>query len=197
MTRCDDDTMADVMRARRWAVAVIGSLVAALGVTLPYDSPADPEAPPPFALRVLTREAVPAPAEDEKPCVAGSPTGAWRFVLTPGSGAEGQDWTTIELEDAASEERFGAIRVYRLSGPCWAPDGTYFVFGEGGVVKGTSPDRSPAVLWQDQAAPRGGIYPAKSYNFRWGTAMKTLSFITVDDPSKEKPAARRVTLRVK
>ena len=168
----------------------------------PSPAASAPAAPvlPPYELRIAGQDiaaASPEEAAKKQVCALGSPEGSWRLVVTPSAGEDGVDWTTIELEDANGAGRKKVDRVYRLSGPCWAPDGSYFVYGEGGAVKIAAPGHSPSLLYQDSSSPRGGIFPALAGHFRWGVGMINLSFLIVDDPRKEFPQTSRITLAVR
>src|SRR5262249_5188480 len=129
-------------------------------------------------------------------CALGGPDGRYRLLVSPSSGEDGNEWSTIEIESPNGTGRRTVDRVYRLSGPCWAPDGTYFVYSTGSIVKGASPDRAPAILGQDEASPKGGISPAEARNFSWGTAMTSLRFLVVEDPRRSEPRGEVVQIHV-
>jgi hypothetical protein len=164
-------------------------------------APADPKTPAvaAFTLRISGTDRVEASFEEivrKISCPLGAPDGRFRLVITPSPGEDGQDWSTIEIETPAGTGRRTMDRVYRLSGPCWAPDGSYFVYATGGIVKVASPEGSPTIAWQDDRSPRGGIFPAEARNFSWGTAMGSLRFLAVEDPRRSEPRGEIVTLHL-
>jgi hypothetical protein len=164
-------------------------------------APGDPKTPAvaAFALRISGTERVEASFQEiarKLSCPLGAPDGRFRLVITPSPGEDGQDWSTIEIESPAGTGRRTVDRVYRLNGPCWAPDGSYFVYATGGIVKVASPEGSPTIAWQDDRSPRGGIFPAETRNFSWGTAMGSLRFLAVEDPRRPEPRGEIVTLHV-
>jgi len=178
--------------------ALLAGLPLVLALSPVVAAPDEAQAPRPFEITVLGETVAPAEVEKERGCALGSPTGDWTLATAGIAGeGEGADSSALSVLEARSGAVKQSVRVYRMSGPCWAPDGSYFVFGEGGIVKAAAPGLTPSVLWQDPSAPRGGIFPARVMNFRWGTAMRTLSFLYVDDPAKENPSVSLVTLTVK
>ena len=154
---------------------------------------------PPFTLLLAGEEKSEARFEEivrKQTCPTGGPDGRFRLRVSDSPGEDGNDWSTIEIEAPNGSGRRVVDRVYRLSGPCWAPDGSYFVYATGGVVKAASPDHAPMILWQDPVAEKGGIFPSEARNFSWGTAMGSLKFILIEDPRRPEPHGEQVELRI-